>query len=55
MAVTRAKLFLEAKKVLRAHRDWSDEQVAEAAGIKAVEIPDIIPAARRELEQDGWR
>jgi hypothetical protein len=46
-------MFLRAKQVLRIHRDWTDEQVAEHCGIPRVLIPEILGPARREVEQDG--
>lgn len=52
MPFTRTDMFLAAKRVIRIHRDWTDEQVAEQAGIPALVVPDVIPAARREIEQD---
>jgi hypothetical protein len=46
-------MFLLAKRTLRIHRDWSDDQVADHCGIPHVLIPDVIAPARREIEQDG--
>lgn len=45
-------MFLAAKRALRVHRDWTDEQLAEFLGIHALLIPDVITPARREIEQD---
>jgi hypothetical protein len=45
----RTELFLKIKQVLRNHADWTDDQVAEQAGVKAPER-DLIAAARRDLE-----
>ena len=45
--------FLRAKQILRLHRDWDDERVAEAAGIPKILIPEILGPARREVEQDA--
>jgi hypothetical protein len=46
-------MFLAAKKALRIHRDWTDDQVAEHCGIPRVLIAEVIAPARREVEQDG--
>lgn len=53
MASTRVEWFLSAKKALRAHRDWTDEQVAHHCGIPLAIIDEIIRPARQEVEQDG--
>jgi hypothetical protein len=53
MPSTRTDLFLAAKRVLRAHRDWTDEQVAEHIGCHPLLAPDVIAPARTEVEQDG--
>lgn len=53
MASTRVEWFLLAKRTLRAHRDWSDEQVAEHCGIPKAEIDGVVRPARREVESDG--
>lgn len=53
MPMTKASLFLEAKKWIRLHPDWDDAAIAEAAGVKPVEIPDIVVPARREYLQAG--
>lgn len=53
MPGTRTDLFLAAKKALRAHRDWTDERVAEHIGCHPLLISEIIGPARREVEQDG--
>lgn len=55
MPYTRADMFLAAKRVIRVHRDWSDEQVADNTAIPRLLIPDVIPPARREIEQDEPR
>jgi len=52
MASTRVEWFLAAKKALRAHPDWSDEQVANYCGIPLAVTDEIIGPARREIEQD---
>ena len=52
MPYTRTDMFLAAKRALRVHRDWTDEQLAEHIGISKVLIPDVIAPARREIEQD---
>ena len=52
MPYTRTDMFLAAKKWLRVHRDWSDEQLAEHIGISKVLIPEVIVPARREIDQD---
>jgi hypothetical protein len=55
MASTRVEWFLAAKKALRAHRDWTNEQVANYTGIPLAEAGEIgiISTARQEIEQDG--
>jgi hypothetical protein len=53
MASTRVEWFLAAKKILRVHRDWSDEQVANYCGIPLVMADEVIAPARREVEQDN--
>jgi hypothetical protein len=52
MASTRVEWFLAAKKALRAHRDWTDEQVANHCGIPLAVAGEIIRPARQEVEQD---
>jgi hypothetical protein len=53
MASTRVEWFLAAKKILRVHRDWSDEQVANYCGIPLVMADEVIAPARQEVEQDN--
>jgi hypothetical protein len=55
MASTRVEWFLGAKKALRAHRDWTNEQVANYCGIPLAEAGEvgIIATARREIDSDG--
>jgi hypothetical protein len=55
MASTRVEWFLAAKRALRLHRDWSNEQVANYCGIPLAEADEagIIATARREVEQDN--
>jgi hypothetical protein len=53
MASTRVEWFLAAKKALRAHRDWTDEQVANHCGIPLAVMDEIIRPARQEIEGDG--
>jgi hypothetical protein len=52
MASTRVEWFLAAKRVIRVHRDWTDQQVGEHCGIPASEFAAVIGPARREVEQD---
>jgi hypothetical protein len=52
MPSTRTDLFLAAKRALRAHRGWSNEEVAEFIGCHRLLIDDCIVPARREVEQD---
>lgn len=52
MASTRVEWFLAAKKALRAHPAWSDEQVANHCGIPLAVTDEIIRPARQEIEQD---
>jgi hypothetical protein len=53
MASSRVEWFLAAKKALRAHPDWTDEQVGDHCGIPRALFEDVIRPARREVEQDG--
>jgi hypothetical protein len=53
MGSTRVDWFLAAKKALRAHRDWTNEQVANYCGIPRGEIDTVIRPARQEVEQDN--
>lgn len=46
---SQAELFLRVKQVIRVHPDWTDEQVAEQAGLRAPEMH-LIATARRDLE-----
>lgn len=52
MASTRVEWFLAAKRTIRNHRDWTDEQVGEHCGIPAAEFDSVIRPARVEVEQD---
>jgi hypothetical protein len=52
MASTRVEWFLAAKRTIRLHRDWSDQQVGEHCGIPAAEYSSVIRPARTEVEQD---
>lgn len=52
MPYTRTDMFLAAKRAMRVHRDWTDEQVADFLSIHRMLIPDVIAPARREIEQD---
>jgi hypothetical protein len=52
MASTRVEWFLAAKKALRSHPGWSDEQVANHCGIPLAVTDEIIRPARQEIEQD---
>lgn len=52
MASQRVEWFLAAKKVLRAHPDWTDEQVANYCGIPLAVTDEVIAPARREIEND---
>jgi hypothetical protein len=38
--------------IIRAHRDWTDEQVLEAARLHKLEI-NIVQEARREVEGEA--
>jgi hypothetical protein len=53
MPYTRTDMFLAAKRVLRVHPDWTDEQVADNLAIPKLIIPETVAVARREIEQDG--
>lgn len=46
---TQTELFLQVKQVLRIHPDWTDEQVAEQAGLRVPELH-LIATARKDLE-----
>jgi predicted DNA-binding protein (UPF0251 family) len=46
-------MFLAAKKVLRVHPDWTDEQVADQVGIPRAVMDEVLPQARQEVSQDG--
>ena len=52
MSSTRVEWFLAAKRTLRLHRDWTDQQVGEHCGIPASEFDSVIRPARAEVEQD---
>jgi hypothetical protein len=49
MSSTRVEWFLAAKRTLRLHRDWTDEQVG---AIPSSEFDSVIRPARAEVEQD---
>jgi hypothetical protein len=53
MASQRVEWFLAAKKALRAHPDWTDEQVADHCGIPRAVIDEVVWPARREIDGDG--
>jgi hypothetical protein len=53
MPSTRVEWFLRAKRTLRAHPDWSNEQVADYCGIPRAEIDGVVRPARQEVESDG--
>jgi hypothetical protein len=53
MTSQRVEWFLQAKRTLRAHPEFTDEQVAERCNIPAAVMGEVIPPARREIEQDG--
>jgi len=53
MPYTRSDMFLAAKRVLRVHPDWTDEQVAEHLGIPRALIDLTVVVARREIETAG--
>lgn len=42
-------LYTAAKRLIRAHPDWSDEQVAQAAGIHPLEITETVAVARHDV------
>jgi hypothetical protein len=52
MSSTRVEWFLAAKRTLRLHRDWTDEQVGAHCGIPVSEFDSVIRPARAEVEQD---
>lgn len=45
----RTEVFLRIKQTLRNHPEWTDDQVADQAGVKLPER-DLITTARRDLE-----
>jgi hypothetical protein len=49
----KAEVFLAAQKALRAHPDWTDEEVADHLNVKLIAMGSTIHEARRELEQDS--
>lgn len=53
MPSDRVTLFLAAKKCIRLHPDWDNEQVAEFIGCHRVLIPDVVVVARQEVETAG--
>ena len=53
MPRTRTDDFLAAKRLIRVHPDWSDEQIAEALGIPRADIDLTVEVARREIDQAG--
>lgn len=53
MTSQRVEWFLLAKRTLRAHPDFTDQQVAKHCNIPAAVMDEVIPPARREIEQDG--
>lgn len=46
-------MFLNAKKFIRLHPEWSDERVADTIGCPHILIDDIIAPARREIDADA--
>jgi hypothetical protein len=52
MPYTRTDMFLAAKRLIRVHRDWDNEKVAENLGIAKILIPEVIVPARTEIDQD---
>lgn len=53
MPGSRYRDFQAARQALRAHPGWSDAEVAEAAGIHALDIAGTVAVARRELVNVG--
>lgn len=53
MPSTRVEWFLLAKRTLRAHPGWSNEEVADHCGIPHAEIDGVVRPARQEVEADG--
>lgn len=45
----RTDIFLKAKQAMRAHPDWSDQQVSDWLGLKEPEFG-LVTEARRDLE-----
>jgi hypothetical protein len=46
---TKTEQFLRVKQCIRIHPDWTDDQVAEAEGIKEFDR-ELITTARKDLE-----
>lgn len=53
MPSDRVSQFLAAKRLLRVHPDWDDEQVAAHLGIPPILIPDVVAPARTEIENEA--
>jgi len=49
----RTTLFLRAKKTIRLHPEWTDEQVAEGAAIPPALSAEIIREARKDVAAGG--
>jgi hypothetical protein len=44
--------FLASRRLIRQHPDWSDHQIAEAAGIHPMLVAETVAVARRDVEAD---
>jgi|GEM_PF-3272570 len=53
MPYTRTDMFLAAKRVIRVHPDWTDQEVAEHLGIPAGLVDLTVVVARQEIETAG--
>jgi hypothetical protein len=49
---TRAVAFTEALALIRAHKDWTDEQLANRLGLHQSEVRHVIPQARLQVQRD---
>lgn len=48
----RTELFLAAKRTIRAHPDWDDQQIADAIGSRLIECADLLREARKDVAAD---
>jgi hypothetical protein len=53
MASQKVEWFLAAKKAMRLHPDYDNEQIADHCGIPKAAIDETVAPARREIDADG--